>query len=201
MSLLLLDEPTPASPQPAEQEVRIDPRILAQIITRRFKVAEARKLLPQIKPFAFLSSYRISTRGGKLVGISTYNVTEASCKGHFDPLRGYPSIFPRVLMEEAAAQAGTVLIRSLPDYGGMLPIFSGDFSGNFDGEPVAPGDRLRIRVRLEKLAVDKRPIGEAHADIYLGKKRIGWTKFGFTLVSTKAFDRLLRRAKRTKRAT
>jgi 3-hydroxyacyl-[acyl-carrier-protein] dehydratase len=67
-------------------------------------------------------------------------------RGHFP---AFP-VMPGVLIIEALAQAGAVLILSRPEYRGKLAFFGGMDKVRFKRK-VLPGDRLRLEVTLNKI--------------------------------------------------
>jgi 3-hydroxyacyl-[acyl-carrier-protein] dehydratase len=71
---------------------------------------------------------------------------EAFFQGHFPE---YP-VMPGVLIIEAMAQAGAILILSKPEYHGKLALFGGMDKVRFKRQ-VFPGDKLRLEVTLNKV--------------------------------------------------
>jgi 3-hydroxyacyl-[acyl-carrier-protein] dehydratase len=76
------------------------------------------------------------------VAIKNVTINEPFFQGHFP---GYP-IMPGVLVVEAMAQAGGIIImHELPDRAQKLVVFTGIERAKFR-RPVTPGDQLRIEV-------------------------------------------------------
>jgi 3-hydroxyacyl-[acyl-carrier-protein] dehydratase len=85
-------------------------------------------------------------------------------KGHFPQ---FP-VMPGVLIIEALAQAGAVLILSRPEFRGKLAYFAGLDKVRFKRK-VVPGDKLRLEVTLNKLRGN---IGFASGWAYVGDELV-----------------------------
>jgi 3-hydroxyacyl-[acyl-carrier-protein] dehydratase len=96
----------------------------------------------------------------RVVGLKNVTMNEAFFMGHFP---GYP-IMPGVLIVEAMAQTGGVLVLSdVPDRERKLVLFAGIEEAKFR-QPVVPGDQLRLE--LEVLALRKTVVKmRAHATV------------------------------------
>ena len=82
----------------------------------------------------------------RLVAIKNITMNEQVFQGHFP---GAP-VFPGVLIIEAMAQAGAVLLfREVPDRDSKLLYFTGIDEARFR-RPVVPGDQLRLEVTVLK---------------------------------------------------
>jgi 3-hydroxyacyl-[acyl-carrier-protein] dehydratase len=67
-------------------------------------------------------------------------------KGHFP---GYP-VMPGVLITEALAQMGAIVLLSDPEYAGKLVFFTGIDKAKFRRK-VVPGDTLRLEVEITRM--------------------------------------------------
>ena len=82
--------------------------------------------------------------GRRIVAVKNVTVSEEFFQGHFP---GYP-IMPGVLVVEAMAQAGGVIMMAeIPDRENKLVVFTGIERAKFR-RPVTPGDQLRIEVEV-----------------------------------------------------
>jgi 3-hydroxyacyl-[acyl-carrier-protein] dehydratase len=119
--------------------------------------------LPHRYPFLLIDRVVEFERGKRLVAIKNVTMNEPFFQGHFP---GYP-IMPGVLVIEAMAQAGAIIMMSeMPDRETKLAVFTGIDKAKFRRQ-VIPGDQLRIEV--EVLAFKTR-IGRMEAKAYVGDK-------------------------------
>lgn len=81
--------------------------------------------------------------GKSCVGLKNVTINEAFFQGHYP---GQP-IMPGVLILEAMAQAGAVIILSDPQYAGRVPVVGSIEQVKFK-RPVVPGDQLVSRLEL-----------------------------------------------------
>ncbi len=107
-------------------------------------VEDIHKLLPHRYPFALVDRIIDYVPGQKATGIKNVTFNEQFFQGHF-PNR---PIMPGVLIVEAMAQVGGVVLTQLPDYQpGALFLFAGIDGVRFR-RPVIPGDQLIITTEL-----------------------------------------------------
>jgi 3-hydroxyacyl-[acyl-carrier-protein] dehydratase len=99
-------------------------------------------ILPHRYPFLLIDRVLESSRKKRIVAIKNVTINEPFFQGHFPDY----AIMPGVLMVEAIAQAGGVLLLpEVPDHENKLLVFSGIDRARFR-RPVTPGDQLRIEV-------------------------------------------------------
>ena len=99
-------------------------------------------ILPHRYPFLLIDRILESSRKKRIVAIKNVTINEPFFQGHFPDYE----IMPGVLMVEAIAQAGGVLLLpEVPDHENKLLVFSGINDARFR-RPVTPGDQLRIEV-------------------------------------------------------
>ena len=105
-------------------------------------IQEILDLLPHRYPFLLIDRVVEFERAKRLVAIKNVTINEPFFQGHFP---GYP-IMPGVLVVEAMAQAGgIILMHELPDRAEKLVVFTGIERAKFR-RPVTPGDQLRIEI-------------------------------------------------------
>ena len=111
-----------------------------------FNVQEIHQLLPHRYPFALVDRIIDYTPGEKAVGIKNVTYNEPFFPGH---IPDFP-LMPGVLMVEAMAQVGGIVLVQLPGMNGKFFAFAGIDKVRFR-RPVVPGDRLTMTVELLSL--------------------------------------------------
>ena len=111
-----------------------------------FNVQEIHQLLPHRYPFALVDRIIDYTPGEKAVGIKNVTYNEPFFPGH---IPDFP-LMPGVLMVEAMAQVGGIVLVQLPRMSGKFFAFAGIDKVRFR-RPVVPGDRLTMTVELLSL--------------------------------------------------
>src|SRR6516162_6423612 len=120
-------------------------------------------ILPHRYPFLLVDRITEIVRTKRIVAIKNVTVNEPYFVGHFPD---HP-IMPGVLVVEAMAQAGGVLLLTeFPDREERLLLFTGIEKAKFR-RPVAPGDQLRIEVDV---LVWRGTAGRMQGKAYLGDK-------------------------------
>ena len=117
---------------------------------------EIQKLLPHRYPFALVDRIIEYVPGERAVGIKNVTFNEPHFQGHFP---GRP-IMPGVLIVEAMAQVGGVVLTQLPEVEGGLFVFAGMDKVRFRRQ-VIPGDQLVMTVEL--LCIKRRRFGKMQA--------------------------------------
>jgi 3-hydroxyacyl-[acyl-carrier-protein] dehydratase len=109
-----------------------------------FDIQEILGFLPHRYPFLMIDKVIEFESRKRLVAIKNVTINEQFFQGHFP---GYP-IMPGVLVVEAMAQAGGIIMMAeIPDRNSKLVVFTGIERAKFR-RPVAPGDQLRIEVEV-----------------------------------------------------
>jgi 3-hydroxyacyl-[acyl-carrier-protein] dehydratase len=103
--------------------------------------------LPHRPPFLLLDTMTSIEPGVRASGLWTLKGDEWFFPGHF-PAR--PTT-PGVLLLEAIAQCGAVVILSEPKYVGRLPLFGGVEHARFRRQ-VLPGDTVTLECELTRLS-------------------------------------------------
>ena len=107
-------------------------------------IMEIQKLLPHRYPFLMIDGIEEIERLKRIVGVKNVTINEAHFQGHFP---GKP-IMPGVLIIEAMAQTGgLLLLLEVPEREKKLLYFVAIDGARFR-RPVVPGDQLKIEVKV-----------------------------------------------------
>ncbi|HEY9849546.1 MAG TPA: 3-hydroxyacyl-ACP dehydratase FabZ [Leptolyngbyaceae cyanobacterium] len=136
----LIDVQTKDSPTVQETKADSDSGTSTKTV---FTIEEIQKLLPHRYPFLLVDRIIDYVPEKQAVGIKNVSINEPFFQGHFP---GRP-IMPGVLIVEAMAQVGGVVLTQLPGMTGSLFLFAGIDNVRFR-RPVVPGDRLIMTVEL-----------------------------------------------------
>lgn len=118
-------------------------------------VKEIMAIIPHRYPMLLVDRMVELEPGRRGVGIKQVTSNEWFFPGHFP---GQP-IMPGVLQIEACAQVGAVVMLSVPENRGKVPMFAG-LDGVRFRRPVVPGDTLRLEVEITRV---RGAIGRARA--------------------------------------
>ena len=118
-------------------------------------------LLPHRYPFALVDRVVDFEPGKKAVAIKNVTLNEPQFQGHF-PDR---PLMPGVLIVEAMAQVGGLIVAQIPDLPKGLFVFAGIDRVRFR-RPVVPGDQLKITCELVSIKRQRfgKISGEAKVD-------------------------------------
>lgn len=104
------------------------------------------KFLPHRYPFLLVDRVLSLEKGKSIVALKNVTYNEEFFQGHFPDIR----IMPGVLIVEAMAQAGGILLfHSIPNPDKKFVLFSKIDNMKFR-KPVVPGDQLRLECELTK---------------------------------------------------
>src|SRR6202451_4581937 len=132
-------------------------------VKQTMDINEIMAILPHRYPFLLIDRVLEITPKQRIVAIKNVTINEPFFQGHFP---GYP-IMPGVLVVEAMAQAGGIIMMAeMPNRHEKLVVFTGIERAKFR-RPVTPGDQLRIEV--EALSFRTRE-GRIEGRAYVGEK-------------------------------
>jgi 3-hydroxyacyl-[acyl-carrier-protein] dehydratase len=110
------------------------------------KIDEILKILPHRYPFLLVDRVLEKNNSTRMVALKNVTINEPFFQGHFPE---YP-VMPGVLVIEALAQVGVILLFSQDqDRASKMVYFSGIDRCRFR-QPVIPGDQLRLEINIIK---------------------------------------------------
>ncbi len=132
-------------------------------------------LLPHRYPFALVDRVVAYEPGRLAVAIKNVSLNEPQFQGHFP---GRP-LMPGVLIVEAMAQVGGLIVTQMPDLPKGLFVFAGIDGVRFR-RPVVPGDQLRITCEL--LSLKRKRFGKVRAQATVAGELVCSGELMFSLV-------------------
>lgn len=144
---------------------------------RELDVNEIQKIIPHRYPFLLVDKIIDLVPGERAIGIKNVTINEYYFRGHFP---GHP-VMPGVLILEALAQVGGVLMLSRPENQGKLAYFMTIENVKFR-QPVHPGDQLRLEAEVIKI---RSKTGQCRGKAYVGDKLVCEAEVKFALVESK----------------
>lgn len=141
--------PTEISGSPGETEATPQ-----AVIQTHYSAEEIYSLLPHRYPFALVDRIIDYIPGKQATGVKNVSFNEPHFQGHF-PSR---PIMPGVLIVEAMAQVGGIVLTQIPGVDGLC-VFAGIDKVRFR-RPVVPGDQLIMTVEL--LAIKRLRFGKMY---------------------------------------
>ncbi len=119
-----------------------------------FGIEEILKSLPHRYPFLLVDRVTHMDIGHQIKGYKNVSYNDPFFQGHFPHL----PIMPGVLIVEALAQIGCILVSKMPEGEGKLVLFAGIDGVRFRRQ-VVPGDRLDLYAEIIKI---KGSLGKAY---------------------------------------
>lgn len=126
-------------------------------------INEIMEILPHRYPFLLVDKVEEIVEGKSIKAYKNVSINEPFFQGHFP---GKP-VMPGVLILEALAQAGALVVLSMDEYKGKIPLFAGADKVKWR-QVVTPGDKLELNVEMTRLR-GKMGMGKAVA-LVNGKK-------------------------------
>jgi 3-hydroxyacyl-[acyl-carrier-protein] dehydratase len=126
-------------------------------------IEQIRAILPHRYPFLLIDRMIEVVPGERAVGIKNVTANEEFFQGHFPQ---HP-VMPGVLVMEAMAQVGGVLVLSQEDHKGKMPFLCGLDKVRFR-KPVVPGDQLVMEATIVQMKGDVgriRVVGKVGNDV------------------------------------
>lgn len=176
----LTDVNAPNSTEISALDPTLNKEVSAEVIAtptvkKVFTIEEIQELLPHRYPFALVDRIIDYVPGKKAVGIKNVSINEPHFQGHFP---GRP-IMPGVLIVEAMAQVGGIVLTQIPDLPKGLFVFAGIDKVRFR-RPVVPGDQLVMT--LELICLKQRRIGKMQGRTEVDGKLVTEGELMFSLV-------------------
>ncbi len=127
--------------------------------TKTLNVLDIMAQIPHRYPFLLVDRVTDHVVGKHISGYKNVTSNEPFFQGHFPN----NPIMPGVLIVEAMAQLGAILLAHMPEGQGKLTLFAGIDGVRFR-RPVLPGDKLELYAELRKL---RGPIGKAYGRAFV----------------------------------
>lgn len=115
-------------------------------MTNVLNINEVKKIIPHRYPFLMVDSVEIVSPGKLGIGYKNVTINEPFFQGHFPD----EPIMPGVLIVEAIAQVGAVVILSEERFKGKTPYFAGLNKIRFK-KKVVPGNVLKMEIEITKI--------------------------------------------------
>ena len=138
----------------------------------RLDITQIQKILPHRYPFLLVDRV-IELSETHAVGLKCVTINDYFFRGHF-PDR---PVMPGVLVIEAMAQVGGIIILNKQEHLGKIAYFMGVDKVKFR-KPVVPGDQLVIRAELIKL---RSRTGQLQAKVFVEGKLVCEAELMFAL--------------------
>ncbi|MFH1504414.1 MAG: UDP-3-O-acyl-N-acetylglucosamine deacetylase [Candidatus Omnitrophota bacterium] len=139
-------------------------------------VEEIMRILPHRYPFLLVDRIIYLDKGKKAVGLKSVTMNEHFFQGHFP---GKP-VMPGVLIVEAMAQVGGVLMLACEEHRGKLAFFMAANNIKFR-KTVVPGDQLTLEVVSGKI---RTRTGTVHTKAFVNNKIVAEAELMFALVES-----------------
>lgn len=136
-------------------------------------VKQIQEILPHRYPFLLIDRVDELIEGKSAKGIKNVSINEYFFQGHFPE----EPVMPGVLIIEAIAQLGAIIVMTNPENKGKTAYFGGLDKVKFR-QKVVPGDVLRIETEITKV---KGYAGMGRGIAYVGEKKVAEGEFTFIL--------------------
>lgn len=136
---------------------------------------EIKNIIPHREPFLLLDEVTELEPGIRGRGLLEIGPTQVWLEGHFPD---YP-VFPGVLLTEALAQLGSVVVLSQKDLQGYIPLFAGLDQVKFRRQ-VRPGDIVDLHIEIVRA---KKNFGVGRGRATVNGKTVVEGKLKFALLA------------------
>ncbi len=130
-----------------------------------FDINAIQRILPHRYPFLLVDKVIEFVPGEKITGIKNVTINEPFFQGHFP---GHP-IMPGVLIVEAMAQTGGIMMLNSYDNPEEYVAYFAAINNVKFRKPVLPGDTLRFELSVISM---KRSIVKMHGDTFVGETKV-----------------------------
>ena len=138
-------------------------------------VETIRGLLPHRYPFALVDRVIEQEPGKSATAIKNVTINEPHFQGHFPE----KPLMPGVLIIEALAQVGGIVVKQLPDLPEGLFVFAGIDKVRFR-RPVVPGDQLILKAEL--ISIKRQRFGKVKGEAFVDDKLVAGGELMFSLM-------------------
>lgn len=122
---------------------------------KQLSIKEIKEIIPHRYPFLLIDKIIDYEEDKTIIGLKNVTGNEEFFTGHFPD---HP-VMPGVLIIEALAQTGAVLVLMKPENKGKITFFAGIDNVRFKRQ-VVPGDQLKLEIEVTKL---KSSVGKCNA--------------------------------------
>ncbi len=136
-------------------------------------IKEILACLPHKFPFLLVDRIKEVDPGKSVVAIKNVTINEPFFQGHFPE----EPVMPGVLILEAMAQAGAMMLLTLPELRGTISLLTTIEKARFR-HPVVPGDQMIIYAEMGRR---RGKMGKVHAHADVDGQTVAEAEIGFML--------------------